>query len=53
MSLEVNVQQEKIGVDDVLVLPLEVKTGKEHSLSHNAQLLLYALLMSDHYGTMK
>lgn len=37
-----------------LIFPLEFKTGKKNSytsLSHNAQLLLYSLLLSEVYGT--
>jgi DNA replication ATP-dependent helicase Dna2 len=37
--------------EDSIVVPLEIKTGKEQ-VSHSAQVMLYTLLMSDYYGTI-
>lgn len=41
------------GVDPpkLLLLPLELKTGKSQHFSHKGQLLLYTILMSDRYDT--
>lgn len=38
------------GSTRTLTVPLEVKTGKRASESHQAQTVLYTLLVSDRYG---
>lgn len=34
------------------IVPLELKTGNQQSVSHRAQVLLYSLLIHDYYGTI-
>jgi DNA replication ATP-dependent helicase Dna2 len=50
VSVEAQIKQEHFE-PATLVLPLEVKTGKESTIPHKAQVLLYMLLMSEYYRT--
>jgi len=44
---------DRSGRAEHLALPLELKTGKlsPYNIGHQAQVILYTLLMSDRYGT--
>jgi hypothetical protein len=53
IDASVEMKVDRSGRAEHLALPLELKTGKlsPYNIGHQAQVILYTLLMSDRYGT--
>jgi CRISPR/Cas system-associated exonuclease Cas4 (RecB family) len=54
IDASVEMKVDRSGRSEYFALPLELKTGKQsqYNIGHQAQVILYTLLMSDRYGTI-